>query len=205
MFRHAHRCFTRKSDTFSTVNAAAAKSRLFNDSHTQRYQVSRSRLSRSIDSCWALRLYAAPGTGVVMATIEKRLNKKSTTAYYIKIRLKGHPVQYASFSRLTDAKRWAQSTEAAIHEGRHFKTNEAKKHTLGDAIKRYRKEVLPHKPGCARSQPHHLDWWEQEAGYYAVAPLFSYPPAIAGNTQWSAPDPVRVGYPAPSRACCGRG
>lgn len=106
-----------------------------------------------------------------MATFETRINTDGTKSHHAKVRLKGHSPQYASFDRLTDARRWAQSTEAAIREGRHFKTNEAKKHTLADAIKRYRREVIPHKPGCSRSQPHHLDWWEQEAGNYLLADL----------------------------------
>lgn len=104
-----------------------------------------------------------------MATIEPRRNTDGTTSHRVKVRLKGHPAQFASFDRLTDARRWAQSTEAAIREGRHFKTNEARKHTLADAIKRYRQEVMPQKPGCARSQLHHLDWWEKEAGFYLLS------------------------------------
>ena len=55
-----------------------------------------------------------------MATIEKRLKSDGTTHYRVKVRLKGTPLQTESFVRLTDARRWAQSTEASIREGRHF-------------------------------------------------------------------------------------
>ena len=51
-----------------------------------------------------------------MATIERRLSKASGNSYRAKIRLKGYPVQSASFERLTDARKWAQQTEAAIRE-----------------------------------------------------------------------------------------
>ena len=71
-----------------------------------------------------------------MATITKRENADGSTSYQVKIRLKGHPAQSASFERLTDAKRWASSTESAIREGRHFNTSEAKRHTLGELIER---------------------------------------------------------------------
>jgi hypothetical protein len=104
-----------------------------------------------------------------MATIEPRRNADGVTTYRVKVRLKGHPVQHASFERRTDARRWAQSTEAAIREGRHFKSTESKKHTLADAIKKYRDEVMPHKPGCSRSQPYQLDWWETQVGAYTLA------------------------------------
>lgn len=104
-----------------------------------------------------------------MATIEKRLNSAGKTSYRVKIRLKGYPVQCASFPRVTDARKWIQDTESSIRDGRYFKNNEAKKHTLADAIKRYRQEVMLQKPGCARSQPQHLDWWEREAGFYLLS------------------------------------
>jgi hypothetical protein len=77
-----------------------------------------------------------------MANIEKRINNKQAT-YRVKVRLRGYPAQTATFERLTDAKRWAQQTESAIREGRYFKTTEAKKHTLGQAIDRYLKIILP--------------------------------------------------------------
>ena len=113
-----------------------------------------------------------------MASIKLRRNVDGSPAYHTKVRLKGHPPQHATFARLTDARRWAQSTEAAIREGRHFKSNEAKKHTLADAIARYRLEVMPSKPGCARSQPQQLDWWEREAGSYLLADVT---PALIGE------------------------
>ena len=79
-----------------------------------------------------------------MATIEKR-EKGGKLVYRVKIRRKGYSTQTGTFTRLTDARRWAQSTEAAIDEGRHFKTTEAKRHTLAEMVDRYIDKVLPDK------------------------------------------------------------
>ncbi|MCP5019798.1 MAG: hypothetical protein GY938_31610 [Ketobacter sp.] len=65
-----------------------------------------------------------------MASIRKRVNKNGTVSFRVDVRLKGHPAERATFARLTDAKRWGQQTEAAIREGRYFKTAEARKHTF---------------------------------------------------------------------------
>jgi integrase len=103
-----------------------------------------------------------------MASIEKRVSENGDTTYRVKIRLKGYPAQSATFERLTDAKKWVQNTEAAIREGRHFKTSEAKKHTLADAIDRYSKEVLVHKKKSAVNQAHYLEWWKKQLGAYRL-------------------------------------
>lgn len=104
-----------------------------------------------------------------MATIETRRTDDGTISHRVKIRLKGHPPETGSFSRLTDAKRWAQSTEAAIREGRYFKNAEAKRHTLADLVKRYISEELARKPKNARNITLHLNWWKQELGAYALS------------------------------------
>ena len=106
-----------------------------------------------------------------MATIEKRITDNGETSYRVKIRLKGYPVQTATFKRLTDAKKWTQDTESAIREGRHFKTAEAKKHTLADLVDRYIKDVLPKKPKQAHAQRPQLERWKAELGCYVLADI----------------------------------
>ncbi len=106
-----------------------------------------------------------------MATFEKRTLGDGSTTYRVKVRLKGVPTQSASFERLTDARRWAQQTEAAIREGRHFKTTEAKRHTLAEAIERYTKAVLPLKPKSEDTQATQLRYWKDELGYYTLADI----------------------------------
>jgi integrase len=81
----------------------------------------------------------------------------------------GRNKQQATFERITDAKRWAQQTEAAIREGRHFKTTEAKRRTLGEMIDRYIKDIIPSKPKNIKNRTLHLNWWKSELGEYALA------------------------------------
>ncbi len=104
-----------------------------------------------------------------MASIEKRTNQDGKTSYRVKIRLKGYLTQTATFDRLTDAKKWAQHTEAAIREGRHFKTAEAKRHTFTEMVNRYIKDVLPTKPKQQTKQTQQLEWWKAQLGHYTLA------------------------------------
>jgi integrase len=100
-----------------------------------------------------------------MAYIEKRISPNGKISFRAQIRLKGFPPQTASFQRRTDAKKWAQVTETAIREGRHFKTAEAKKHTLADMIDRYLRDVMPTKSRHAQiNQGAHLRWWRKHIG-----------------------------------------
>lgn len=104
-----------------------------------------------------------------MASIEKRTSEDGKTSYRVKVRIKGYPAQTATFDQVTAAKRWAQSTESAIRENRHFKTSEAKKRTLAELIDRYVRDVLPAKPKSASDQQRQLEWWKAEIGSYALA------------------------------------
>jgi integrase len=106
-----------------------------------------------------------------MANIEKRKTQDGKTTYRVKIRLKGYPTQSATFERLTDARKWVQQTESAIREGRHFKTTEAKRHTLAEAIERYIKSVLPSKPKSGIFQHTQLTWWKKNLGDYTLADI----------------------------------
>jgi integrase len=104
-----------------------------------------------------------------MASIEKRTGSDGKTSYRVKVRLKGKPTESASFERLTDAKKWAASTESAIRENRHFKTAAAKRHTLAELIDRYVREVLPTNPKSEAKQTAMLNWWKSEIGCYSLA------------------------------------
>lgn len=107
-----------------------------------------------------------------MATIEKRNPKGGAVTYRVKIRLKGYAPQSATFNRLTDAKRWAQDTESAIRDGRHFKTAEAKKHTFNDLIDKYCLEVLPnYNEREQKERRSKLKWWSEGLGHYLLSDL----------------------------------
>lgn len=99
-----------------------------------------------------------------MAVIEAR-----GRGYRARVRIKGFPPQSAAFERLTDARRWAQQTEAAIREGRHFKTSEAKRHTAAELIDRYIRDVIPtKKPNSRGTQKAQLLWWKKHIGSYLL-------------------------------------
>ncbi len=104
-----------------------------------------------------------------MANIEKRISKDGKVSYRVKVRLKGHPPQQATFKRITDAHKWVQQTESAIRDGRHFKTSESKRHTLGEAIERYIADVMPTKPKNTVAQVGQLKWWKEALGDYCLA------------------------------------
>jgi integrase len=106
-----------------------------------------------------------------MANIEKRTNDKGESSYRVKVRLKGHPAQSATFARLTDARKWAAQTESALREGRHFKYAEAKKHTLADLVDRYIQSVLVNKPKACRDYTRQLNFWKKEMGHLILIDL----------------------------------
>ena len=87
-----------------------------------------------------------------MATIIQRKAKNGQVTYLVRIRRKGSVAQTATFHSLKDAKKYAQITEGAVLEGRHFPTHDSKKYTLGEIIDRYIEEILPHKPPSIKMQ-----------------------------------------------------
>jgi hypothetical protein len=106
-----------------------------------------------------------------MASIKQRKTKDGKTRYYVQVRLKGQDPQCASFERITDAKKWIQDMESDIRSGRHFKTAESKKHTLGDMIDRYVENVLPLKEKCLKRQGAQLLWWKEQLGNKLLADI----------------------------------
>ncbi len=107
-----------------------------------------------------------------MATIERRTAKDGQLVYRVKVRRKGQIPQTATFSKLSDARKWAQVTEGAVLEGRHFTKHEAKRHTLADLIERYIRDVLPRKrASTAYNQERQLRWWQAQLGYCLLADL----------------------------------
>ena len=107
-----------------------------------------------------------------MATFEKRTTPAGKTTHRVKIRIKGYPTEQTTFDRLTDARRWATQTEAAIREGRYFKTRESQRHTLSDLIDRYIRDTLPHKGSKPKQQQlliTQLNWWKDRIGAYFLS------------------------------------
>lgn len=104
-----------------------------------------------------------------MKGIQERKTKSGETHYRVQIRIKGHPIIRATFKRKTDAVKWKQQTECSIHDGKYFKTAEAKKHTLQEAIGKYEVEVLPNKPKAKQEQQ--IRWWKEQLGSYLLSDI----------------------------------
>jgi integrase len=115
-----------------------------------------------------------------VAVIEKRVTHAGRTRYRVKIRIRGTPEETASFRRLTDAKRWAQRTEAAIRDGRHFPRNQARRRTLDELLKRYGEDVLAHRAKGTKKLTALLSRWAKELGPFF---LMDITPAKIGEVR----------------------
>ena len=98
-----------------------------------------------------------------MAWIQTRIGKNGKKTYTATIRIKGVSSQTATFDRLTDAKKWSQSIESSIREGRHLGFFEAKRHTLAEVIDRYLEDPSINIKTKENYNPW-LAWWKNEIG-----------------------------------------
>jgi integrase len=108
---------------------------------------------------------------IIMAYIQERKSKDGKTHYRVQVRMKGYPIETATFERKTDAKIWAQQIEAAMRERRYFKTNESKKHTIANLVDRYIENVIPTKPKNAAATTAQLKWWKEQIGHCVLCDL----------------------------------
>lgn len=106
-----------------------------------------------------------------MATLNIRKDKDGKDVFQVIIRMKGYPTQCATFKSKTKAKIWIQQTEAAMREGRHFKTIEARKHTLADLIDRYIKNDLPQRKSYHQNFEMQISWWKNKIGAYLLSDI----------------------------------
>jgi integrase len=105
-----------------------------------------------------------------MANIRQRTSAKTgETTYTVQVRLSGFPPQVATFKRKTDAKHWAQRTEAAIRDGRYFPTAESKRHTVNDLIDRWLGTLKQRGTTAYERQRQELTRWKGEIGEYSLS------------------------------------
>jgi integrase len=104
-----------------------------------------------------------------MPNIRERKDSSGKVTYTVQIRIKGQPPQSATFDRKTDAKIWAQKTEADIRAGRYFPTAEAKRRTVEQMIDKYMEELLPHRGRDRQTVEGQLQWWKNQLGSYFLA------------------------------------
>jgi integrase len=106
-----------------------------------------------------------------VANIQQRRTKDGAISYRVQVRLSGYPPQSATFDRKTDAKAWAQQTEAAIRAGQYFPHTEAKRHTLGALVDRRLEAVKRDRPRAYPKEKLILSWWKAELGAYGLSSL----------------------------------
>ena len=115
-----------------------------------------------------------------MATIRERTTKgrldpvtgkrvSGETRYQAIVRRAGFPERTETFSTRRKAERWVRLIEGEMEDGRHFRTAEAKRKTLGDAIDRYIKDEVPKKRGDGEMHKTTLAWWKTELGHLKLA------------------------------------
>ena len=104
-----------------------------------------------------------------MANIRQRTSKTGVTMYTVQVRRKGFPTQTATFTRKTDAKNWAQQTEADIRNARYFPQVESEQHTVGELIDRWVATLTRRNPASFDKQSQELTWWKEQIGSYALA------------------------------------
>lgn len=92
-----------------------------------------------------------------------------THRYRVRIRIKGHKPISKNFKSLVHAKKWKRVTEGQIEKGLYISFSKSEEHTVADTIRRYRKEILPHKINDGHNVARHLDRWEKEIGHLKLS------------------------------------
>ena len=132
-----------------------------------------------------------------MATIRERAKGDGTRAFHVQIRMAGYPARTASFSSKRQAERWAKTVEAEMIEGRHFRSAEARRRTLAEAIDRYLEHEAP-KLRDGRMQRSTLPWWREKLGRFKLCDIT--PALIAQYRDQLAAETYRRARPGAKRS-----
>jgi integrase len=132
-----------------------------------------------------------------MATIRERPKGDGTRAFHVQVRMAGYPARTASFSSKRQAERWAKTVEAEMIEGRHFRSAEARRRTLAEAIDRYLEHEAP-KLRDGRMQRSTLPWWREKLGRFKLCDIT--PALIAQYRDQLAAETYRRARPGARRS-----
>jgi len=106
-----------------------------------------------------------------MPTISVHHAKDGSITYRVRIRMKGKPLQSASFPTRQDAQRWAKLREAEMLTQRHFPEKRVE-HTFADLLERYEQDVLPRKVyETQRRESYLLAFWKKRFGFKLLTDL----------------------------------
>ena len=132
-----------------------------------------------------------------MATIRERAKADGTRAFHVQVRMAGFPARTASFPSKRHAERWAKTVEAEMIEGRHFRSAEARRRTLAEAIDRYLEHEAP-KLRDGRMHRSTLPWWREKLGHLKLCDIT--PALIAQYRDKIAAEPYRRARPSAKRS-----
>lgn len=132
-----------------------------------------------------------------MATIRERAKADGTRAFHVQVRMAGFPARTASFSAKRQAERWAKTIEAEMIEGRHFRSVEARRRTLADAIDRYLERDAP-KLRDGRMHRSTLPWWREKLGRFKLCDIT--PALIVEYRDKLAAEPYQRARPGAKRS-----
>ncbi len=109
-----------------------------------------------------------------MPTIRERVRLDGLRSYHVQVRQRGFPARTASFPTLRQAERWAKTIEADMIEGRHFRSAEARRRKIGEAIERYSVDIVASRNGESRKKSNsYLNWWKAHIGKLRLAEVTS--------------------------------
>ena len=105
-----------------------------------------------------------------MPAIRERTKKNGTRVFHVQVRMAGYPARTASFPTERLAERWAKTVEAEMIEGKHFRSVEARRRTLGEAIDRYLEHEVP-KLRDGSMHRVNLPWWRKKLGHLKLSDI----------------------------------
>lgn len=107
-----------------------------------------------------------------MATITK-LQRPDGVVYKARIRRNGIQGETSrTFKTRNAAERWARKVESSIEQDDAGLVSVAQKHTLGEAIERYSREILPTlNPSTVPNYTRHLAYWDNTLGQLRLSDL----------------------------------
>ncbi|HYF17107.1 MAG TPA: hypothetical protein VEA40_04505, partial [Ramlibacter sp.] len=106
-----------------------------------------------------------------MAVIRERVSKAGKKAYHVQVRIKGHPPQTRTFDSKTLAKQWAAYVENEIRNARWLPRAEGDKHSVREALERYKRDFLHQRARRSATDEQQLDWWIAQLGEYRLSDL----------------------------------
>ncbi len=100
-----------------------------------------------------------------MASINVHTSQDGVKTYRVRVRVKGQPLQTASFRDMTSARKWATMIEGQAIAGKHFPQKKPQ-HTLDELLSRYEQDIMPRKtPETQLAHQSVIAFWRERLGY----------------------------------------